>query len=410
MKRKQVLWLSDFNCATGFATVAHNIVEQLRKTGLYEFEVVGINHHGEPYDFVKWPFPIYPAINLAKARGNTRYADPFGRQRFLDLLRSGKYDIVFTLQDTFIIESLASQILEAKKYFNFKWIFYYPVDGRPKDSWINNNVALADVPIAYTNFGRKETLRINPTVNPQVIYHGVNTKDFYPIADIAAFRTSYFHDNADKFIITNVNRNQARKDIPRTITAFARFKKIRPDSLLYLHMNADDIGGNVLEMARHWGLEQDKDIMVPKDFSENQGYPVDVLNKIYNASDVVVSTTLGEGWGLTTTEAMAAKTPVIIPDNTALSEIGADGRARLVSCGKDLICLGAMDFSQYRPLTDIKDLVEALTDCHDNRAKYEEAAAKAYSWVTELSWDKIGKQWAMIFASAAGGHPDNREK
>jgi glycosyltransferase involved in cell wall biosynthesis len=402
MEKKKVLWLSDFNCATGLATVAHNIVEQLLKTGKYDFEVVGVNHLGEPYDFKKWPFPIYPARDLAKAGKNQWYDDPYGRPRFLELLSTGKYDIVVTLPDIFIMEVIAGRIREYKKKFKFQWIFYYAVDGIVKDSWINNSVLMADIPVAYTHFGKKETLRVNPDADPRVIYPGVNTNNFCPIKDITAFRKTYFGDNAGKFIVTNVNRNQPRKDIPRTIAAFAKFRQQRPESLLYLHMNPSDVGGDVREMAGYWGLQPNIDYMVPDHFNAYHGCPVEVLNKIYNASDVLISTTLGEGWGLTVTEAMAARTPVIIPDNTAFSEIGADGRARLVKSGQDFICLGAMDFSRYRPLTDFTDMVDALVDCHDNREQYKRMADNAYEWVRRnVSWDMIAPQWLEVFAFAS---------
>lgn len=410
MDKTKVLWLSDFNCATGLATVAHNIMAQLLKTGLYDFDVIGTNHLGEPYDHSKWPFSIYPAVNLLKARVDQRYNDPFGRQRFLDFLATGKYDIAITFHDTFVIEPIAGAIAAARQRLPFQWIFYYAVDGRVKDSWINKSVLLADIPVAYTNFGRRETRRVDPAADPRVIHLGVNTGDFFPIADIAAFRQAYFKENAGKFIVANINRNQPRKDIPRTIAAFARFKKHRPDSLLYLHMRPVDLGGNVLEMAANCGLEQNKDFMVPMDFDAFSGYSIAILNQIYNAADVVVSTTLGEGWGLTTTEAMATKTPVIIPDNTALGEIGADGRARLVRSGEDFVCYGAADSNQYRPLTDIDDLVAALIDCHDNRAKYAAMAEKAYSWVINLSWDNIGEAWRQVFAQAAAGAGERRRQ
>ena len=397
MDKKKVLWLSDFNCATGFATVAHNIIEQLLKSERYEFHVIGINHLGEPYDFTKWPFPV----NFKKVHSDQRYADVLGRQRLLDFLNTGYFDIVFTMLDTTSIASIGGKIAEARQQFGFQWIFYYPVEGPERDEWINNSVMLADFPVAYTNFGRQETMRINPAVSPRVIYHGVNLKDFFPIKDSSEFRQYYFKKNADKFIITNVNRNQQRKDIPRTIMAFAKFKQYRPDSLLYLHMNPKDFGGNVLEMAGYWGLKKDIDFMVPENFDAFRGYPIDVINKIYNASDVVVTTTLGEGWGLTTTEAMATKTPVIIPDNTSLSEIGAEGRAKLVRCGKELICNGESDCNRYRPLTDVDDLVAALVDCYDNGDKYAAMAEKAFSWVKTLSWDNIGCYWRELFACAA---------
>src|SRR4030095_6152956 len=44
------------------------------------------------------------------------------------------------------------------------------------------------------------------------------------------------------------------------------------------------------------------------------------LPLIYSALDVQVTTTLGEGWGLTTMEGMACGTPQIVPDWAALGE------------------------------------------------------------------------------------------
>ncbi|NCY12365.1 MAG: glycosyltransferase, partial [Burkholderiaceae bacterium] len=47
---------------------------------------------------------------------------------------------------------------------------------------------------------------------------------------------------------------------------------------------------------------------------------------MYNASDLYVTTTLGEGWGLTLTEAMATRTPVICPISTSFIEMTDNGK------------------------------------------------------------------------------------
>ena len=43
---------------------------------------------------------------------------------------------------------------------------------------------------------------------------------------------------------------------------------------------------------------------------------------MYNAADLYLTTSLGEGWGLGVTEAMACHTPVAMPRHTSLAEIG----------------------------------------------------------------------------------------
>lgn len=409
MEKIKVLWLSDFNCATGFAQVAHNLLEQLGKTGKYDIDVVGINHYGKPYDSEVWPVKAWPAMDVLRSR-DPRYADMYGRQQVLDFLGTGKYDLFFSVQDTFIMESIAKQVVQTKKELlkgkmkPFSWIFYYPVDGNVKENWVQDAVALADYPVAYTEFGKKETHRYAPTLNVDVVPHGIDPKVFFPISaeERKTFRDKFFAGAiGNKFLVTNVNRNQRRKDIPRTLAAFAEFHKQRPDSILYLHMKHDDLGGNILEMARHFNLQPFRDFIVPDNFSENVGYPLDVVNKIYNASDAVISTTLGEGWGLSSVEAMATKTPVIFPRHTSLVEILDDGkRGRLVDASKEWVCLGAEDMNQIRPVTSVDSMVEGLLDVYDHREKYKEIAEVAYQWVQTLAWEKISKKWDQIFQRA----------
>ena len=48
------------------------------------------------------------------------------------------------------------------------------------------------------------------------------------------------------------------------------------------------------------------------------------LNNLYNIFDVFLSTTSGEGWGLTTIEAAITKTPLVIPKCTSFPEIFGD--------------------------------------------------------------------------------------
>ena len=404
----KVLWLSDFNCSTGFGTVAHNILAQLQKTGRYEFTVVGINHTGKPYDRNKWPFDIYPAVDMQMA--GEAYRDVFGRQQFLDLLIKGDYDLVFVLQDTFIVAPIGAELEKVKDYLKknnqkvFTSIYYYPVDGLLETDTIKKSVGAFDFPVTYTQFAKTETQRVCPELNPAIIPHGVDLQTFRPLdpIEVAEFRAKFFSSHADgKFIVTNVNRNQPRKDIARTIAAFAKFHLVRPDSYLYLLMQMNDVGGNVARIADLFGLKPIIDYAVPVMFNTFSGYPIERVNQIYNASDVVVSSTLGEGWGLSSIEAMATKTPVIFPNNTALTEI-VTGRGRLVKSGEgnSWVCLGQQDMNQIRPTVDVDDLARGMIEAYDNRD--EEQIEAAYNWVQTLSWDRVGEMWQAVFEQAAG--------
>jgi len=201
-------------CATGFATVSRNIFEGLYRTGRYDIDIFGINFWGDPHSF---PYRIWPA-------GTNPQRDPYGRQKAVNMIPNMEFDILFFLQDTFILNFLPTLIphLKENRPTPFKSIVYYPVDSIIKEEW-SKNISMIDHIVAYSDFGRKETLKTIPERDDiRVIPHGVNTNEYYPLPkeDVLLFKKQYFGEHYDKFIITNVNRNQQRKDIPRFLAAF----------------------------------------------------------------------------------------------------------------------------------------------------------------------------------------------
>lgn len=406
----RVLWLSDFACATGFAQVAQNICAQVLKTKNFSIDVIGINYQGMPNEWQQY----YPMIRLLPAM-QISGGDLFGRRGLLEVLASGNYDILFTLQDTFIIETIGKQIIEirnaliSKNMKSFRWIYYFPIDAKPKENWIRDSLALADYPVVYTQYGYNEIIKQVPEVKYKLkqIPHGYDDTLFFPLpknADRDKLRDHYFVGKANgKFVITNINRNQPRKDVARTMQIFRLFKNQVPDALLYLHMKSNDVAYDLHEVARNYNLIPDEDYIIPKDFNEHDGVSVQVLNAIYNMSDVIMTTTLGEGWGLSMTEAMATKTPVIAPNHTSLTEM-LEGRGTLVTAGKSITdwVILQQDNERLRPLVDIPEYVDKLVKIRQNYKEAEALAEKAYTYVKEnLTWNTIGKQWVEIFNDAA---------
>jgi D-inositol-3-phosphate glycosyltransferase len=409
--QKRVAFLADFACNTGFAQVAHAIVAQLLKDAEidYYIDVVGINYYGLPnaWQQLSPRVRIFPASVISGG-------DLFGRRGFLSLLTAGVYDIAFMLQDTFNIEPITQEMLDIRTRLveggqkPFKTIFYYPIDAAPKENWIKKSVSLIDLPVVYTQYGYEESIKCDESLKEKlrVIPHGVDEKIFFPVSDNdrQEFRHTYFSGLADnRFLVTNINRNQPRKDIARTMQIFALFKQQCPEALLYLHMKTSDVAYNLDEVARLYDLIPEKDYIIPPNFNEHDGIDVGILNLIYNASDVVMTTTLGEGWGLSITEAMAAKTPVIAPNHTSLTEIIGTDRGTLVTAGrsmKDWIVM-ANDNERQRPIVEVAEYVDRLMELRNNRQKAQELAENAYKFVIEnWTWEKVGLLWREVFKLA----------
>lgn len=458
-KKIRVLALCDSpTAATGFAQVSKNILRGLVATGKYEIDVIGINYFGDYYDRNAHPYNIYPAMPQG-------YADMYGRGRVLNALngveeKSGLmrgWDIVFTIQDPFVIEGLGIDFPFAEQLkvtselwrrsvppeFWFKWIGYFPVDAELKENWVTRSMALADYPIAYCEWGRERALKFDKeqfettfslAMNREggkkkarlfskslkermlVIPHGVDTDAFKPLSpeEKKKFRKEFFADAIaeDTYLVVNVSRNQPRKDITRTLAAFAKFKKAVPNSHLYLHCKVQDAGGSIHEMARNFDLYPGTDYTVPTDFNAGIGYSIDIVNKIYNAADLCMTTTLGEGWGFITTEAMATKTPIVAPYITSIIDIfgGKVGDnivenfrgipVRAGSTSSEWICMGAEDNERIRPLTNVDDLVTQMIWAYNNPQDVAKIVERAYTWVLDLKWQNIVKQWDELFMVA----------
>lgn len=187
--------------------------------------------------------------------------------------------------------------------------------------------------------------------------------------------------------------------------AFKEFKKKVPNSILYLHMACQDVGGDIVKMAKMLRMKEGEDIIFTEnDFTPGQGVPVEILNKIYNASDLIVSTATGEGWGLSSIEAMAAKRPCLFPDHTTLSEIFADGRGKLIKTGgdQDHFAFVPEEPVRLRPTVHINDMADKMFWMYKNRSKVQNIVQKSYKWVNrQLTWKKhIVPQWIKLIDDA----------
>jgi D-inositol-3-phosphate glycosyltransferase len=415
-KKIKILFYGDSPTGTtGFATVSKNILKRLQATGMYDIHVLGINYFGEPHDL---PYKIYPAIY-------NEQNDVYGRQKLVDFLRNKKYgwDVLFTLQDTFIMATIGEAIAKLRDGYDevvevkeggaviqkkirregvkFKWVYYFPIDARPKREWIEKSVKLCDVAIPYTNYAKEECERFVKR-EYHVIYHGFDKDTFYPMSEEEkqAFRDKYFkeHNFKERFVIVNVNRNQERKGYLQTLIAFRLLNNILPNAILYTHCDvAGDRGGNLIEVARQVGLKDNWVYPDPRMYAEGHIPDSDFINGILNIADVNISTTLGEGFGLSLIEAMATKTLNVFPDNTAIKELLADNRGILVRSGdtpNNLEMNGPLDNNILRPVTNVEDMVNKLLWVYRSKHVADGIVEKSYQWAKEnCDWDKLAMKF-----------------
>ena len=423
IRKKRLLFYGDTPTGTtGFSTVSKNILKRLHDTGLYDIHIVGINYYGEPHDL---PYKIYPAVY-------NEQQDVYGRQKFIQFLRNKKnaWDVVFTLQDTFIMATIGEAIAKLRDGYDeyvevkengaiikkkvrregagFKWIYYFPIDAQPRREWIEKSVKLCDIAVPYTKYAEDECRRFVDR-EYHVIYHGFDRNTFYPLSEEEKqkFRDEHFkeHGLKERFLIVNVNRNQERKGYLQTLIAFKIFNSIIPNAVLYTHCDVvGDRGGNLIEVGRQIGLTENWIYPNPKLYEDGIEIEPEFINGVLNIADVNMSTTLGEGFGLSLIEAMAVKTINIFPDNTAPKELLADNRGILVRSGdtpNNLEMNGHLDNNILRPVTNIEDMVNKLLWIYRSRNIVDDMAEKSFAWANEnCDWDKIAMQFHELIIDA----------
>ena len=383
MKKKKILWIGDAVTQTGFARVTHNICERLNEE--FELHVLGLNYLGDPHPH---PLKIYPAV---------LGGDAYGLGRVKQMVEGMKPDAVVILNDPWCVRDYLKFIPE-----NVPVIAYMPVDAPNQNAGRDlNSLARA---IMYTEFGRTELQRGGFQGRSEVIPHGVDLSVYTPFPKVEARgRMRFVGKNLtpkeldDLFIVGCVNRNTQRKRLDLTIMYWSQwwFDAGQPDNaILYLHCSNRDSGIDVLDMAKYFGIQKNFCITDPNMNAYNCVAQQD-MRIIYSMFDVLLSTAMGEGWGLTTHEAMACGVAPVVPEYSALAEWG-EGAMTFVPVTSYFVTPDRINTIGGIP--DKAATVAAIDKFYNDRQHQKDMAIKAFNRATDprFNWDSIAAKFATI--------------
>jgi len=387
-----ILWISDLVSPTGFSRVSHSILNNL-SLSKYNIVGVGVNYYGDPHPY---PYPIFPA-HLG--------GDIYGMNRIKSLVRTHNFDIIFILNDIWVINEYLKTIKEAYgKNPIPKIVVYFPVDAERHFPIWYSNMDMVTKAVTYTEFAKTVATIARPDLSLEIIPHGVDTKVFSKIfksrdeAKNVLFEKVGIQELREPgtFIFLNANRNQPRKRLEITLEAFKLFSEGKNDTFIYMHCGNTDANHINVELLAHTLGLKNKIIVSGNNITGIQRFPEDKLNLIYNATDVGINTGLGEGWGLPNMEHAVTGAPQIVPAHSACKELYLDCGLLVEPYTTFMLDGGAMTLGK---LVKAEDVAEAMQKLYVDRDLYKELSRKSIEKFSSrrYSWSEIANTWDKLF-------------
>lgn len=295
-----------FQGAGGYGTQAASLMARLAALagmGRSNVGMAAIASQGPPSVLDGYPF--YPLGD----------AMPFGRTTdaayIADLVRGFGADIWLSLYDVRSVPGFAKAVQPAP------WCPWVPIDCYPA---AKNDVEALDgahTVIAMSKFGATQLQAAG--VPSTYIPHGI--EPVFKVNPDPDFRQQMRRKIAGPNVqhltaIVAANTAGDRKNYPAQIRAWAKFAADKPGAVLHLHSRPPWETGapDLIAIVRQLGI-QDKVVMPEIKFN------TEAMVALYNAADVVLLATLGEGFGIPAVEAQACGIPVIVTDASAQPEL-----------------------------------------------------------------------------------------
>lgn len=229
-----------------------------------------------------------------------------------------------------VISLMDPWVLEPMRWGTLNWCAWVPVDSAPCSPENLASIAHAKHVWSMSRFGHTQLEKAG--VNPVYVPHGVDTEVYHPIDRVAARKALEEFTGVeigDKFLVTTVAANKgspSRKNFAGMIEAFAKFHAAYPESVFYLHTDphGHNGGDHLPTIAKAHGVEDALIFPTHYYYANNQIMP-SFVNKVYNAADVFMLLSYGEGFGIPIIEAQAAGCPVIVTNGSACAELCLSG-------------------------------------------------------------------------------------
>lgn len=239
--------------------------------------------------------------------------------------------------------------------------------------------------IAMSRFG--QAALADADVDADYVPHAIETSVFRP-GDKRAAREELGWDPDCFYITMNAASHgmPLRKSWDQALDAVGRFMQRHPLARLHLHTKQQGIGGpDLLKLVAAAGIPEDR-----VSWAQQYAYLTGLIEPshiatMYQASDVLLAPSKGEGFGIPVIEAQACGLPVIVSDFSAQPELVGGGWLVAGQREYDVV----QDSWWFTPFTDsIVEHLEAAWRATDDAGIRERSVAHAQEYDADLVFDR----------------------
>ena len=379
-----------YSPGSGFTNVLTSLFAELSRR--HQIYWIGVGYKGQP--ITNCGYTILP--------NNLKGGDIYGAYQATKLLREKQADIFFVLCDVWMMKNFKNILETPISKRSWRNICYTPLDGNVIEASDVSRANEWDQLVCYTKSSAKEMsinlsrLSTSDHANVSHIGHGIMLNNFlqYGLSRKKSLKREIFKSRSDGLHILNANRFNERKNIGATLEGFAKAVR-KCKTKMYLVLHTPNLIRHQEDKLHGWvqahGL-QDQVILNPlgpKYVCNEQ------LNDLYNACEIGINTSRGEGWGLISMEHAATGAAQIVPNHTAPGEIWKDVAVLLPK--EKTVKIENNPFSMYDISTDV--LAHALVRLVKDPAHLNEISTRCYRHAhqPEFRWEEIAREWFQIF-------------
>jgi glycosyltransferase involved in cell wall biosynthesis len=290
-------------------------------------------------------------------------------------------------------------------------IIYSAVDHQPLSPRVRRAVQGVLSVVPYCRFAQRVYDEAGvDCVEP--IYHGVDTSVFRPADERKELRKALeLPEDAFVFGINAANTGP-RKNIPNMMRAFHQFLRRNPrarkDCYLLVHTYPvpDENFPDAYHLYQVWealgGPVENFCCTTPERYLE--GLSDEGMARWYNAIDVLLNCSMGEGFGLPILEAAACGVPSIATRFSSMEEL-VEGRGWLVEVA-DMVPM--QHISSWMAVPSTEGMVRVMAEGYGDRGKVRKLGQRAYEFARTNEWGAVGRRWLELLDSLGQVKRDER--